>query len=99
MARDNAVAFRQIGEWHMPNRVIDAAENKIPLTDFWTYIPTRCHWCKRERKIADLEINAAMHLHCLDRRACEKSRTGKDPEVVSTPQASTTGKKVVVRRK
>lgn len=98
---DTSAAYRRIAEWHIPNRVIYAKDNRIPPAQLWTFLPTRCHHCKRERKITDLEINIAMHLRCADRRGCEKFVTGKEPpEPPPTPApAPSSGAKKIIRKR
>lgn len=63
--------YRAIAESHIRNRTYLARDEEIPLSDFWTFIPLRCHWCKREISPGNAVLQMSLDVRCTNKSACD----------------------------
>lgn len=69
-----------IALWHIPNRLWFAADQAVPLAEFWTFMPMQCTWCKRKSKnVSHFRVSVQGHILCLDKKSCYKA-AGTTPE-------------------
>lgn len=65
--------YADVAEFHVPNRLVLAAEQKTPLNEIHKIVPVRCLWCRRRRKSSDVYVGPQLQLLCIDSKSCNEA--------------------------